>query len=74
MDLIHSTVGIYFNNCYWWTPLGASTTYNKWSTKFYFEIIENNPFLIRKIQKNKFCASFQFYFLRVFLVNKNIIF
>jgi hypothetical protein len=38
---------------------------------FYFEIIENIPFLTRKIQKNKFCASFPLYFLRVFLVSEN---
>jgi hypothetical protein len=26
MDLIHCIGGIYFNNFYWWTPLGAFTT------------------------------------------------
>jgi hypothetical protein len=36
--------------------------------------LENIPFLTRKIQKNKFCASFQFYFLHVFLVSENLIF
>jgi hypothetical protein len=40
---------------------------------FYFEITENIPFLTRKIQKNKFCASFPLYFLRVFLVNENLV-
>jgi hypothetical protein len=38
--------------------LGASTTHKWWSTAFYFEIIENTPFLKRKFQKKKFCASF----------------
>jgi hypothetical protein len=46
----------------------------EWSMAFYFEIIEIIPFLIRKIQKNKFSASFQFYFLRVFLVSEDLIF
>jgi hypothetical protein len=31
---------------------------------------KKNPFLIIKIQKNQFCASFQFYFLCVFLVSE----
>jgi hypothetical protein len=35
---------------------------------FYFKIIENIQFLTRKFQKNKFCASFQFYFMCVFLI------
>jgi len=48
MDLINCTIGIYFNNCYWWTPLGASTRYKYWFMAFYFEIIEDVP-LIRKI-------------------------
>jgi hypothetical protein len=41
---------------------------------FYFEIIENIPFLTRKMQKIKFCSSFQFYFLRLFLVGENLLF
>ena len=40
----------------------------------YFEITKNIPFLIRKFQKNMFYASFQFYFLLIFLANENIIF
>jgi hypothetical protein len=40
---------------------------------FYFEIIENIPFLIRKFQNNKFCASFPLYFLCVFLVSANLV-
>jgi hypothetical protein len=40
---------------------------------FYFEIIKNIPFLTRKFQKNKFCASFPLYFLRVFLVSANLV-
>ena len=40
---------------------------------FYFEIIENIPFLTRKFQKNKFCASFPLYFLCVFLVSANLV-
>jgi hypothetical protein len=39
---------------------------------FYFEITKNIPFLIRKFQKNNFCASFPFYFLYVFLVSENL--
>jgi hypothetical protein len=35
---------------------------------FYFKIIKHIQFLVRKIQKNKFCASFKFYFLCIFLV------
>jgi hypothetical protein len=43
------------------------------STTFYFEITKNIPFLTRKIQKNKFCASFPLYFLCVFLVSENLV-
>jgi hypothetical protein len=33
------------------------------SIAFYFEITKDILFLTRKIQKNKFCASFRFYLL-----------
>jgi hypothetical protein len=39
----------------------------------HFEIIKNIPFHTRKMQKNKFCASFQFYFLHLFLVGENLL-
>jgi hypothetical protein len=39
---------------------------------FYFENTENTPFLTKKIQKNKFCASFPLYFLHVFLVSVHL--
>jgi hypothetical protein len=35
---------------------------------FYFKITKHIQFHIRKFQKKKFCASFQFYFLCIFLV------
>jgi hypothetical protein len=40
---------------------------------FNFEIIENIQFLTGTFQKNKFYASFQFYFLCIFLVGGNLI-
>jgi hypothetical protein len=40
---------------------------------FYFENAENIPFHTREFQKNKFCASFPLYFLRVFLVSANLV-
>jgi hypothetical protein len=36
--------------------------------RFYFKITKNIQFLTRKFQKNKFCASFQFHFICIFLV------
>jgi hypothetical protein len=30
---------------------------------FYFKITKHFQFLVRKFEKNKFCAPFQFYFL-----------
>jgi hypothetical protein len=40
---------------------------------FYFKITKNIQFLTRKFRKNNFCASFQFYFLCVFLVSENLV-
>jgi hypothetical protein len=40
---------------------------------FYFKITKHIQFLIRKFQKNKFCASFQFYFLCIFLVRGDLV-
>jgi hypothetical protein len=34
---------------------------------YYFEITENILLFTRKLQKNKFSASFQFYFLRLLI-------
>jgi hypothetical protein len=49
-------------------------THKQWFMAFYFEIIGNIPFLTRKLKKKKFGASFQMYFLHVFLVSENLIF
>jgi hypothetical protein len=40
---------------------------------FYFKITKHIQFLLRKFQKNKFCASFQFYFLCIFLVRVDLV-
>jgi hypothetical protein len=40
---------------------------------FYFKMIKNIQFLTRKFQKNKFYASFQFYFMYVLLVTGDIV-
>jgi hypothetical protein len=40
---------------------------------FYFKITKNIQFRTRKFQKNKFYASFQFYFLCIFLVRGNLV-
>jgi hypothetical protein len=39
---------------------------------FYFEMIEDIPFLTRKIQKNKFCAFFYIYFQLVKIMSPNM--
>jgi hypothetical protein len=40
---------------------------------FYFKITKHIQFNTRKFQKNKFYASFQFYFLGIFLVRGNLV-
>jgi hypothetical protein len=40
---------------------------------FYFKITKHIQFSTRKFQKNKFYASFQFYFLCIFLVGGNLV-
>jgi hypothetical protein len=44
-----------------------------WSTIFYFKITKNIQICTRKFQKIKFYASFQFYFLCIFLVRGNLV-
>jgi hypothetical protein len=54
--------------------LGSCTNHKECSTVFYFEIVETIQFLVKIIQKIKFCASFQFHFLRIFLVSENLLY
>ena len=51
MDLIHCTIGIYVDNCYWWTHITSPTNHIWVSMVFYYEIIENIPFLIKNSRK-----------------------
>jgi hypothetical protein len=58
MNLIHSTVGIYLDNCYWWTHIRNIYYALLGAYGILLYNIENILFLTRKIQKISFVQLF----------------